>query len=392
MSPPPPARHLRTRIAVELLVALVGLAILFWAWRADLRWCEKHLLMWYWAFDGTQVAIAHRWRVAGVILGLFVLLVVRPLAGRWAVKQTPSEAAGSAFRIGLAVVMSVVASEVALRILKLPKGESTGNLIQVRIGEKDLRHGWLYRPSQSTVIESGGRSIEYAIDADRNRAPSVGWTPDLSRPTLLFVGESVTVGHGLTWDETYPAVVGKALDLQVVNLAVHGYGADQAFLRLVDELPKYQHPVAVVSFFIPAVIERLSRYDHPHIVFDGIEPRVVQTDGMWDQLRIFQLGRLMVEYHTDEAFDLCAQIFRETARRANERGAKALFVAPAIGYAPPRGDRYLLDGLFKDQGLAYVDAEIGFEPQPGDWHPNAHATHVLADAVVAALRSEIARR
>jgi hypothetical protein len=384
----PPVRQ----FLFESLTALAGVAVLAWAWRADLRWCERHLLLWYWAYDPSQVVIARRWRIAALVVGLTILLVMRPLVGRWALRRSIPDCLGGILRIGVSLLLSLVAGEVALRVLKLPRSETSPNLVQVRIGEENPRVGWLYRPSRSTTIESGGRSIEYAINSDRNRAAATDAAPDRDRPTLLFVGESVTVGHGLKWEETYPALVGKALDLQVVNLAVHGYGADQAFLRFVDELPKYRHPVAVVSFFIPSVIERLSRYDHPHIVFDGVEPRVVPTDGAWDQLRIFRLSRELVEYHTDETFALAAQIFRETARRAAERGASALFVAPGIGYVPPRGDRYVLDELFTRQGLACVDTDIGFEPQPGDWHPNAHATSVLADAVTSALRAEIARR
>ena len=205
---------------------------------------------------------------------------------------------------------------------------------------------------------------------------------------MIFVGESITVGHGLAWDETYPALVGKALDLQVVNLGVHGYGADQSFCGWSTS-SRVRAPVAVVSIFIPAVIERLARYDHPHLVFDGVEPRVVPTDGAWDQMRLLPpLGQSILEYHDDATFALAAHIFRETSRRARERGAVALFVAPGIGYAPPRGDRYLLDAFFADQGLAYVDGDMGYEPQPGDGRPNAHATRVLADYVIAALRSK----
>jgi len=41
--------------------------------------------------------------------------------------------------------------------------------------------------------------------------------PDYAAPTMLFSGESITVGHGLPWEDTYPAIVGKAFGLQVVD-------------------------------------------------------------------------------------------------------------------------------------------------------------------------------
>ena len=167
--------YLRSRVVAESLVALVGIALLAWAWRADLRWCERHLLMWFWAYDASQVAIARRWRTAGVVAGLAVLLVVRPLVGRAAARRPPAEALGSALRLGLALVLSLVASELGLRVLKLPKGEVLRERDPGSHRQKHPRHGWRYTPSRSNEIPSAdGRTIEYAVNAEEgNRAASV---------------------------------------------------------------------------------------------------------------------------------------------------------------------------------------------------------------------------
>src|SRR5207302_3750037 len=119
------------------------------------------------------------------------------------------------------------------------------------------RVGWLYAPSRATVIPHKGRSIEYAINAEHNRARAIDDAPDPARPTLLFVGESITAGHAVRWEDTFPSIVGESLGLQVVNLGVHGYAVDQAYLRLVDALPRFTHPVAVVTLFIPAMLVRM---------------------------------------------------------------------------------------------------------------------------------------
>ena len=40
---------------------------------------------------------------------------------------------------------------------------------------------------------------------------------------------------------------GAGLGAQSANLAVDGYGNDQAYLRLEAELPRFRHPIAVVA-------------------------------------------------------------------------------------------------------------------------------------------------
>src|SRR5258708_39095470 len=63
---------------------------------------------------------------------------------------------------------------------------------------------------------------------------------------------------------------------QVVNVADGGYGSDQAHLRAVDALPRFAHPVAVVSTVLPEQLLRNLRDDRPHLVERGgalvIEP------------------------------------------------------------------------------------------------------------------------
>ena len=51
-------------------------------------------------------------------------------------------------------------------------------------------------------------------------------------------------GEGLTWDESIPGPGGRLMDVQSANLAVHGFGSDQALLRLQLELPRFRRPVA----------------------------------------------------------------------------------------------------------------------------------------------------
>jgi hypothetical protein len=380
------------RLVVEAVCVGLGLAAFAWAWRADLRYCERNLLFQYWAFDAGERAKAVAWRVAAVVVGCALVFLVRPRAGRFVARHGGVEAAMASLRMGLGLVLAFVASELALRVLHLPHAPDRAHTTEVLIGEEDARYGWRYIGPRKATLDQGRRPIEYAIDADHDRAPAPDFVPDLEAPTLLFTGESITVGHGLTWGETYPALVGSALDLQVVNLGVHGYGTDQAFLRLYDELPRFRRPVAVVTIFLAPMAVRMTNDDHPRLELDGLVPKVVPAHGFFHDLHVAQVERLLLPHPGDGALRMAARIFRETDRLARERGAKAVFVAPRFDSQEPRGDAYLIRELFTDQGLTVVDVDYKFEPLPDDGHPNAAATKRLADAVTLAIRAEVARR
>jgi len=64
---------------------------------------------------------------------------------------------------------------------------------------------------------------------------------DLSRPAVV-TGESMMFGEGLAWEESVPGQVETRLGAPSAVLAVHGFGNDQAYLRLESELPRFQHP------------------------------------------------------------------------------------------------------------------------------------------------------
>src|SRR5207248_349971 len=118
----------------------------------------------------------------------------------------------------------------------------------------DARLGWTLEPARTGHTRIGGRPIDYAIDVNGYRVRRSDEPVDFTRPAIVFTGESVMFGEGLTWDESIPAQVGTALRIQSANLAVHGYSNDQAYLRLQHELPRFRTPVAVVTLFMAALL------------------------------------------------------------------------------------------------------------------------------------------
>src|SRR5262249_57669727 len=98
------------------------------------------------------------------------------------------------------------------------------------------------------------KPIHYNVDGWGDRARSELSVPDPTLPTLVVTGESIAFGHGLEYEETFAAILGDRLGLQVVNVALGGYGADQAYLRLLDVLERLAHSVVVLMVFHPSLL------------------------------------------------------------------------------------------------------------------------------------------
>ena len=93
--------------------------------------------------------------------------------------------------------------------------------------------------------------------------------PDLARPAFVATGESIASGYGLDYDDTFAARCGRDLGLEVVDVGEGGYGVDQAYLRVVDLLPRVRHPVALVTVFVVNELGRSLRDDRPRLALDG---------------------------------------------------------------------------------------------------------------------------
>lgn len=143
----------------------------------------------------------------------------------------------------------------------------------------------------------------------------------------------------------------------------------------------------MVTLFFPGLIRRVAWVDHPQLAFLGDEPRVTPpAPGFLDDLRLVRLVRDVLPYRSEAAIELTGRVFRETARLASVRGARAVFVTPWLGEGWPPGEGYLIDELLVKQGLTVVNPDFGYQPLPGDRHPDPASTQRLADAVVAELR------
>jgi hypothetical protein len=388
------------RGAFGLVIAAGGVALVGWAASADVEWAERHVLSSYCATSAPAWIAAHvvRWVVAGV--GVAAVLAAPAAARLLGGVRLRAPSVGGVVGVAIAIAASLLTGEAVMRSLydRLAKGARpapAGGRPAAPMTRPDPALGWSYIPVRTTWIDFGGRRIAYAIDAEGSRARSADDRRDPSRPTILFAGESIAFGYGLAYEETLPFLVGHDMGVQTANLAVVGYGNDQAYLRVLDALERVPHPLAVVTLFIPDQIRRNVDIWRPRLVLgpSGELLPVPAASGP-------RIAKLLQElpWHGDAALRLTAAILRATAEAARVHGAVPLFVVTNYGAAclhDDGGEPWIVKELFARQGLPFVRVDLDPDDRlPGAFerHPSPRGARKIAAAVERALADALGAR
>ncbi|HEV2198974.1 MAG TPA: hypothetical protein VGR73_04075 [Bryobacteraceae bacterium] len=357
---------------------MAGLALVGCALATDRRWLDRHFLPPFFVSRQVYVLVASLVRIALAVLGLALASFARPRIGRFLAQVTPGRLLPDLARIFLAVALALGASELVLRFTFRRSSEEQP-ASQVPWRRRDPRLGWVFVPARTGRDIAGGRMIEYAFDSAGYRVRRPGDSVDPERPTILFTGESIMAGQGLTWEETVPARVEALTGVQSANLAVHGFATDQSYLRLLDELPRFHRPVAVVALFTPALFDRNLDEDRPHL---GAELVWVPPKPRW---RLAIIANWLVPYRSEEAIErgivLTRAVLRAMVNLARTRGAVPLIVVPQFLPEDPT-ERLLRRRILDETGLPYV--WVGLDPSwrlPHDLHPDPRAAQAMAVAV-----------
>src|SRR6266849_2961165 len=301
------------RAIAEIAVASVGIALLSCALIANQRFLDRHFVPSFFLPRHWYVVLQTSGRLAMATVGAWLAFVARRRAGQFAAR-TPA----GALRIVIAVVLALGASELVLSHVHLRPAEWLSAEDEPR-RQPDPRLGWTWVPARTGHKSISGRVIDYSIDPAGYRVSSVDEPVDPEQPTVLFTGESVQFGEGLTYAESIPAQVGAMMGIQTANLAVHGYGNDQAYMRLETELPRFRRPVAVVSLFMTALFGRNLDDDRPHLG-PGLIWLPAEQHG-----RIASLATLLVPYRTGDTVErgvgMTRAVLGATVSLARSRGA-----------------------------------------------------------------------
>jgi hypothetical protein len=373
--------------------AVSGAALLAFARAVDGRWFESHVLLpWYYPWAPSWISNT---RIAAAVCGVALVALAWPV-GRALARSTLT----GWLRVTCAIVLGLATSEVVLRLKEHGTAYWRSLKLEFHFGRTDPRFGWVLLPSRTTVLGPKERRTSYSIDAWGDRAASHAGAPDPELPSLVVSGESIAVGHGVAYQQTFAAQMGKDLGLQVVNVACGGYGSDQAYLRLNDVLGRLKIPAAVVTTFVPVMLSRnVQDYRTRLVLRDGALDLVPPARGLIAGLRLRDLFvnelPYMSDAHLRESMELTAAVLRQTARTARTHGAEPIFALFSIG--PKRGlddhaEASIVRALFVDQRLPF--ALIDVDPSElimGDGHPGQEAHGRIARVLEEALRARLSR-
>ncbi len=377
----PAFQHFAARAFAEIVVASVGGAFLACAIVANQRFLDRHFVPSFFLPRHWYVVIETFGRLFMAALGVWFVTVGRSRAGRFA-SRTPARA----LHVVIAIILALGASNLMLQHVHLRPYEWLSPNDEPR-RQLDPRLGWNWVPGRTGHKTVGGRVVDYAIDAAGYRVSRVDEPVDLERPTILFTGESVMFGEGLTWEESIPAQVGTMMGMQTANLAVHGYGNDQAYLRLQTEMPHFRQPIAVVSLFMTALFGRNLDQDRPHLGPDLVWLPAEQ------RARLSSLAKLIVPYRSDSTVDrgvtVTREVLRATSKLAQERGATPVLVALQFG-REDQAEQALRRRILDNASIPYILVTIDSSWRlPWDRHPNARAAHAIASAIASELRGRL---
>jgi hypothetical protein len=373
--------HFGARVMTEMTVASIGIVFLAGGLAANQQFLDRHFVPSFLFPRHWYVALETAIRLCMAIFGALLVLVARPRAGRFT-----ALAPARMLQFVVAAALAIGASELALRHVHLGPAEWLMPNEEPR-RQPDSRLGWTWVPARSGNKSVGGRVINYAIDSAGYRVNQVDTPVDFERPTILFTGESVMFGEGLTYQESVPAQVGAMLSIQSANLAVHGYGNDQAYLRLQRELPHFRRPVAVVSLFMTSLFGRNLDGNRPHL-----GPGLVWLPAE-QRSRLGLLAKLLVPYRAGATIErgvtMTHEVFCATGALARARGATPLLVVVQFddeGAAEGALQHRILDDTCMPYIVVKVDSSWRL---PWDRHPDARAAHAIAVAIAAELRKRI---
>jgi hypothetical protein len=323
-------------------------------------------------------------RITVAASGVTLAFVARPHIGRVIARTPPGTLLADAARVSLAVALALMTSEFVLRHTVFGLAAQEMPTTEEPFRRRDERLGWIFVPARTGRDTIGGRAIEYAFDPAGYRVRRADRPVDTQLPTVVFAGESVMVGHGLTWEESVPAQVEALLGMQSANMAVHGYATDQVYLRLMAELPRFRQPVAVVSLFAPALFDRNLDSDRPHLG-SGLLWQPAQH-----RSSLAELASWFFPYRSNETIERGIVMTRAALQAivdlARSRGATPLILVPQFAGEEPT-EAVLRKRILDETHLPYVRVEL--DPQwrmPYDRHPDARAARAMAVAVADRLR------
>ena len=197
-------------------------------------------------------------------------------------------------RAGLLVaslVVFVIFAEIALRLVAPAPEPNRGDADRdpFVFFDHHPKLGWDLVPGARDRHKTPEFDVAIRISEEGLRSDRVyGPVPEPGVRRAVVLGDSFTFGHGVEVEEGWVARVESSQDaLEMVNLAVTGYGVDQMVLRLEDRSSEdlaFSPDLVIVAIFLADVF-RVADGDHigyqkPRFVLDVSQPDGLRLTGV----------------------------------------------------------------------------------------------------------------
>ncbi len=245
------------------------------------------------------------------------------------------------------LVVCLFLLEVGLRALGRPPSNTTEGIFEQR------GTGYGLKPNMTKVSRLPAFTYVVHTDANGFRAPAPGPRPIGAKPWFAFLGDSITFGNGVAYEDSFVGVFAEdagKLGYEVVNLAVGGHRFSDQEDRLqqtLDAAPR--KPVAVVVVFTALFVWAYDQRDRDILVVNG---------GLFSRhsWRIPYLRALLGD--ASSAYCLFRDGIRKLQERASQGSRSRAFLEPlmifsrdAEGFGPGVEAQI-------DERLAKLDARI----------------------------------
>jgi len=325
--------------------------------------------------------------------------------------------------VALSIAVAFLATEAIVRVLFPRAAPRTARA--TKFWRYDPRYGWSHVPGTRGSFESFGFEAEVSINSKGFRGPEREYERGERPFRVLVLGDSFVWGYGVDFEDSFCARLERLIpELEVVNLAVNGYGTDQELLLYRDEGRKYDVDlVAVVvadnDFKTNVETVEFAIYGKPAFVIgeDGLDVvnlPVPQTPWLkrgavrlaWNSYvlttlhRFLELSRALddVAHVPDPASDfprspsqaITMRLLEDLARDTTADGRDLIVIfadgVPAAAEAAKRLATRGIASVVLDDHLDHDDAGLHL---PRDFHWNVEGHERVAAVLEGTLRSRM---
>ena len=128
---------------------------------------------------------------------------------------------------------------------------NSGSLLAYTIDQYDSLLGWTLKDDLSThtMINDGLYTWSVSSNSKGCRGKEEHQYSKQNTTRILFIGDSYTFGECVSDTETIPYQTQSLMPgTEIINLAVHGYGNDQQYLKLISEGLKYSPDIVILGY------------------------------------------------------------------------------------------------------------------------------------------------